>query len=70
MPVIKSAASPDVVAAIQKIEDRADKCYEALAILELHPSVALWALMVRGIGMIEAEIEEREATPPGLTRHL
>lgn len=59
MPVIKSAASPEVVEAIQKIEDRADKCYEPLALLDLHPSVAIWALLVRGIGMIEAEIEQR-----------
>jgi hypothetical protein len=59
MPVIKSAAPLEVVEAIQKIEDRADKCYEPLALLDLHLSVAIWALMVRGIGMIEAEIGQR-----------
>jgi len=70
MPVIKSAASPDVVEAIQKIEDRADKCYEPLALLDLHPSVAVWALLVRGIGMIEAEIEQRGDNSPELTATL
>ena len=66
MPVIKSAASPEVAEAIQKIEDRADKCYEPLALLDLHPSVAAWALMVRGVGMIEAEIEQRGDNSPEL----
>jgi hypothetical protein len=70
VPVIKSAASPEVVEAIQKVEDRADKCYEPLALLDLHPSVAVWALMVRGIGMIEAEIEQRGDNSPELTMTL
>jgi len=59
MPLIKSAASPEVVEAIQNIEDRADRCYEPLALLDVHPSVAAWALMTRGIGMVENEIEQR-----------
>jgi len=43
MPVIKSAEAPEVVEAIQKIEGRADKCSELLTLLDLHPSVAVWA---------------------------
>ncbi len=71
MPVIKSAATPEVVEAIQKIRrDRADKCYEPLALLNLHPSVAGWALMVRGSGMIEAEIAQRGDNSPELTATL
>lgn len=70
MPVIKSAASPEIVEAIQKIEDRADKCYEPVALLDLHPSVAAWALMTRGVAMIEAEIEQRGDNSPELSATL
>jgi len=70
MPVIKSVASPEIVEAIQKIEDRADKCYESLELLNLHPSVALRALMVHGIGTIEAKIDQRGNNSPELTATL
>jgi len=56
---LKKDAPPQTVDAIQNIEQRADGCFTSLALLNLHSNVAVWALLVGGIEMIEREIAAR-----------
>jgi hypothetical protein len=59
MLCIKRDAPTEVVEAIRRIEERADGCFSLLALLELHSNVAVWALLVGGIRMLEQEIAHR-----------
>lgn len=57
--LLKNDAPPKLVEAIRRIEERADGCFGTLAILKLHSNVALWALLVGGIRVVEREIAYR-----------
>jgi hypothetical protein len=59
MRCIKNGAPSGVVEAIRGIEERADACFSSLALLKLHSNVAVWALLVGGIRMVEQEIAHR-----------
>ncbi len=52
----KSECQPDVVRKIQRIEDRSDECYKALAFLELPWNKAVWAALTDFIGLIERSV--------------
>lgn len=52
----KSECQPDVVRKIQRIEDRSDKCYRELALLELPWNKAVWAALTDSIGLIERSV--------------
>jgi hypothetical protein len=58
MSFLKKDATPEIVAAVQSIEDRADECYKPLAILQLPANDAIWALLAGGIQMIEQEVTD------------
>jgi len=55
----KEDAPPEVVEAIRQIEERADACWQSLSILDVHTNVAVWAMLVGGIRMVEQEIALR-----------
>lgn len=48
MSFLKKDATPEIVAAVQSIEDRADECYKPLTILQLPANDAIWALLAGG----------------------
>jgi hypothetical protein len=56
MPCLKKDASPALVDAIQHIESRADECSVRLALPKIHSNIALWALLVGGIKLVEQGI--------------
>jgi len=67
---IKKDAPPEVVEAIRRIEERADECFGSLGLLKLHSNVAVWALLVGGIRMVEQEIADRGDNTADLTATL
>lgn len=53
---VKKNAPPELVDAIRGIEERADGCFEPLALLKLHSNTAIWSILGGGIKVIEREI--------------
>ena len=70
MGVIKKRAAPEVVAAIGKIESRADQCYKPLELLQLPANLATWALLTGAVGMVEREIKQSSGDSPQLSATL
>src|SRR5713226_1814342 len=70
MGVIKSEAAPEVVAAIDNIESRADECYKALGLLQLPANLATWALLTGAVRMVEQEIKQSSDDSPQLSATL
>lgn len=64
-PAVKTESAPEVVERIQRIEDRSDKCYKELSLLELPWNLAAWAALTDAIRMVEVTV------PPNLygSRH-
>src|SRR5215467_6854584 len=58
-PCLKRNASSQVIESVAQIEARADECFRSLKILGLPSNVALWALIVGGIELVEREIDFR-----------
>ncbi len=69
-PCLKRDASPELVEAVRQIEHRADQCFHLLKILALPSNVALWALLIGGIHLIEREIDSRGENTPQLDATL
>lgn len=67
---IKKDAPPEVVEAIRRIEESADGCFHSLALLTVHSNIAVRALLVGGIRMIERAIAERGDNTLDLTMAL
>ena len=55
----KVECPPDVVAKIQRIEDRGDKCYRELALLKLPWNLAVWAALTDSIMVVEGSVPPR-----------
>lgn len=55
-PTRKTECTPEVVRKIQSIEDRSDKCYQELALLELPWNMAVWAALTDSIVVIEKSV--------------
>jgi hypothetical protein len=55
---IKRDHQPEIVKTIQRIEDRADKCFKNLALFELPWSTAAWAALTDAIRIIEVSIPD------------
>lgn len=53
----KSDAPPDMVEALRRIEERADRRYESLKLLGVPSNIALWALLTRATDVVEDAIE-------------
>ena len=70
MDSLKTDAPKAVVEAIQRIEDRADECFRNLGLLEYSANLAIWGLLVSGIGLVEREILRRGDNTPDLTATL
>jgi hypothetical protein len=64
MRYLKSEAPFEIVDAVQQIEDRADACFRTLGLLAYQTEMAIWALLVGGIRMIEREILQRGDNTP------
>lgn len=69
-PCLKKNASRELIESIRQIEDQADQCFHALTILALPSNVALWALLVGGVHLIEREIDNRGDNTPQLDATL
>jgi hypothetical protein len=70
MGVTKKQAAPEVVAAIDNIESRADECYKTLELLQLPANLATWALLTGAVGMVEREIKQSSDDSPRLSATL
>src|ERR1700693_4701649 len=70
MSCLKKDATPEMVAAVQSIENRADECYKPLTILQLPANDAIWALLAGGIQMIEQEVTDWSQDSPYLSAAL
>src|SRR5229473_6105472 len=70
MSSLKKDASPEMVEAVQTIEDRADECYRRLSILQLPANDAIWALLSAGILIIEEEVKDWSQDSPYLSAAL
>ena len=70
MGVIKSKAAPEVVAAIDDLESRADECYKLLGLLRLPSNLATWALLTAAVRMVEQEIKQSSDDSPQLSATL
>jgi hypothetical protein len=55
----ESAAPPGFLAAVQRIEDQADQCYQSLAVLSFPRNLAVWATLTRIIVRIEGVIADK-----------
>ena len=55
MAYLKKDAPADVVETLRLAEAQADECWRALQILENPSNVAVWALLVGGIQIVERE---------------
>jgi hypothetical protein len=70
MDVTFKDASPEFRAAIQAIEDRADKCFEPLRILGLPSNLAAWSLLTGAIAQVEGAILQWGDNSPHLDAAL
>ena len=70
MGLIKKDAPSQMVAAIDHIESRSDECYKPLALLQTPSNLAVWALLVGAVQMIEREIKEWSDDSPHLSAAL
>jgi len=70
MSFLKKDALPEMVAAVQSIEDRADECYKPISILKLPANDAIWALLAGGIQMIKQEVTDWSQDSPYLSAAL
>jgi len=70
MSYLKKDAPSELVEAVRNIEERADGCFSSLTILRTHANVALWALLVGGIKLVEQEIAARGDNTPHLDATL
>jgi hypothetical protein len=70
MGVLKKDAPASMVGAIDDIEARADECYKSLALLQLPSNLAVWALLLGAIQMVEQEIKEWSDDSPQLSATL
>jgi hypothetical protein len=55
---LKKDAPPEIVAAIEAIESRADQCFQHLALLHRDPDLAIWGVLVGGIDIVEQQITQ------------
>src|ERR1019366_3643711 len=53
---LKCESSPDVVRKIQRIEDRADKCYQELMLLQLNWNFAAWLGLSEAVRVVEKSV--------------
>src|SRR5579862_6284122 len=56
LPVLKKDAPTEMIAALQALEDRADRCAESLQLLRRPWNIAVWGMLVGGIRLVEQEI--------------
>ena len=68
--VIKRLATPEVVAAIDNVESRADQCYKTLGLLRLPANLATWALLTEAVAIVEQEIKQSSDDSPQLSATL
>ena len=66
MSFLRKDATPEIVAPVQSIEDRADECYKPLTILQLPANDAIWALLSGG-SQIEQEVTDWSQDSPYLS---
>jgi hypothetical protein len=70
MPFLKKDAPPELIEAARQIEERADRCYEALRLLQRPSNIAIWALLVGCVRRIEEEILKYGDNSPQLPNAL
>jgi len=54
--MLKKNSTPEFVAAVKAVEDRADECYRPLRLLRAPQNQALWALLSGTVGQVEDQI--------------
>lgn len=54
--MLKKNATPEFVAAVKALEDRADECYRPLRLLRAPQNSAIWALLTGTVGQLEDQI--------------
>lgn len=64
MAYLKKDAPPEVVETLRLAEAQADECWRALQIVGSPANVAVWALLVGGIGIVEREQAARGSNTP------
>jgi hypothetical protein len=64
MAYLKKDAPPDVLETLERAEAQADECWRALWIVGNRTNVAVWALLVGGIGIVEREQAARGSNTP------
>ena len=67
---VKKDAAPELVETVRQIEEHADQCFGSLGLLQLHWNVAVWAMLVGGVQLVEQEIANRGDNTPHLDAAL
>ena len=62
--MLKKNATPEFVAAVKAMENRADECYWHLRLLRAPQNLALWALLTGTVGQVEDQIARWGAESP------
>src|SRR6266567_5042413 len=56
MALLKKDSPPEVISAVQSIENRADNCFTRLPLLKYPSNLAIWSLLVGGVLEVERTI--------------